>query len=80
MIDQVIAWQSRPLDAAYPILYLDCIVLRIRQDKCVINKSIYLALGTNTRDHKELLGMGRLPKQKVQSSGLLCSPNYNSVA
>ena len=52
MIDQVIAWQSRPLDAAYPILYLDCIVLRIRQDKRVINKSIYLALGTNTQGTK----------------------------
>lgn len=41
----------------YPIVYLDCIVLKIRQDKQVINKSIYLALGVNLEGHKELLGM-----------------------
>lgn len=57
VIEQVIDWQSRPLDAVYPIVYLDCIVLKIRQDKQVINKSIYLALGVNMEGHKELLGM-----------------------
>jgi len=57
VIDQVVEWQSRPLDAVYPIVYLDCIVLKIRQDKQVINKSIYLALGVNLEGHKELLGM-----------------------
>lgn len=57
VIEQVIEWQSRPLDAVYPIVYLDCIVLKIRQDKQVINKSVYLALGVNMEGHKELLGM-----------------------
>lgn len=57
VIEQVIDWQSRPLDAIYPIVYLDCIVLKIRQDKQVISKSIYLALGVNMEGHKELLGM-----------------------
>lgn len=57
VIEQVVEWQSRPLDAIYPIVYLDCIVLKIRQDKRVINKSIFLALGINTEGHKELLGM-----------------------
>lgn len=57
VIDQVIEWQARPLDAIYPIVYLDCIVLKIRQDKRVINKAIYLALGVNLEGHKELLGM-----------------------
>ena len=57
VLEQVIEWQSRPLDAVYPIVYLDCIVLKIRQDKRVINKSIYLALGVNLEGHKELLGM-----------------------
>jgi len=47
VIDKVIEWQSRPLDAIYPIVYLDCIVLKVRQDKRVINKSVYLALGVN---------------------------------
>ena len=57
VMEQVIEWQSRPLDAVYPIVYLDCIVVKIRQDKQVINKSIYLALGVNMEGHKELLGM-----------------------
>ena len=57
VIDQVIEWQSRPLDPIYPIVYLDCIVVKIRQDKRVINKSIFLALGINTEGQKELMGM-----------------------
>jgi transposase-like protein len=57
VIEQVIEWQSRPLDPVYPIVYLDCIVLKIRQDKQVINKAVYLALGVNLEGQKELLGM-----------------------
>lgn len=57
VIEQVVEWQSRPLDPVYPIVYLDCIVVKIRQDKRVINKSIYLALGINLEGQKELLGM-----------------------
>lgn len=57
VMEEVIAWQNRPLEAVYPIVYLDCIVLKIRQDKRVINKAIYLALGINVEGHKELLGL-----------------------
>jgi putative transposase len=55
--DLVTEWQSRPLDAVYPIVYLDCLVVKIRQDRKVINKAVYLALGVNMEGHKELLGM-----------------------
>ena len=57
VLEEVIEWQSRPLDSVYPIIYLDCIVVKIRQDKRVINKAIYLALGVNMEGHKELLGL-----------------------
>jgi len=57
VIEQVVEWQSRPLDAIYPIVYLDCLVVKIRQDKQVINKAVYLALGVNMEGHKELLGL-----------------------
>ena len=57
VIEQVVEWQSRPLDAVYPIVYLDCIVVKVRQDKRVINKAFYLALGVNMEGHKELLGL-----------------------
>ena len=55
--EQVELWQNRPLDAVYPIVYLDCLVVKVRQDKRVVNKAIYLALGVNLEGHKELLGM-----------------------
>ncbi|MCK5356046.1 MAG: IS256 family transposase, partial [Methyloprofundus sp.] len=57
VIEQVIEWQSRPLDSIYPLVYLDCLVVKIRQDKTVINKAVYLALGVNMEGEKELLGM-----------------------
>lgn len=57
VIEQVVEWQSRPLDEVYPIIYLDCLVVKIRQDRRVINKSVYLALGVNMEGRKELLGM-----------------------
>jgi len=57
VIGQVIEWQSRPLEPVYPIVYLDCIVVKIRENNKVINKAIYLALGVNLEGHKELLGM-----------------------
>lgn len=57
VLDDVMAWQSRPLDSLYPIVYLDCLVVKVKQDKRIINKAVYLALGVNTEGHKELLGM-----------------------
>lgn len=57
LIEHVIEWQYRPLDSIYPIVYLDCLVVKIRQDKRIINKSIFLALGINLDGQKELLGM-----------------------
>ncbi len=57
VMEQVVEWQNRPLDAVYPIVYLDCIVLKVRQDSRIINKSVFLALGINIEGQKELLGM-----------------------
>lgn len=57
VLEQVHAWQNRPLEPIYPIVYLDCIVLKIREHKRVINKALYLALGINMDGRKELLGL-----------------------
>ncbi|KMK34381.1 IS256 family transposase [Pluralibacter gergoviae] len=57
VMEQVVEWQNRPLDAIYPIVYIDCIVLKVRQDSRVINKSVFLALGINIEGQKELLDM-----------------------
>lgn len=58
VLESVIEWQHRPLDAIYPVIYRDCIYLKIRQDKQIINKAVYLVLGINLHGHKELLGIG----------------------
>lgn len=55
--EQVSKWQNRPLDALYPIVYLDCIVVKVRHGGSVINKAVFLPLGINTDGQKELLGM-----------------------
>ena len=57
VMEKIIEWQARPLDEVYPIIYLDCIVVKIKQDKRVINKAIYVALGVNMAGQKELLGL-----------------------
>lgn len=57
VMEQIVEWQNRPLDAVYPIVYLDCIVLKVRQYSRLINKSVFLALGINIEGQKELLGM-----------------------
>lgn len=55
--EQVTEWQNRQLDALYPIVYMDCIVVKVRQNGSVINKAVFLALGINTEGQKELLGI-----------------------
>lgn len=55
--DEVIAWQNRPLDAVYPIVYLDAIWIKIRTGRVTNNQAVYLALGVNLEGEKELLGL-----------------------
>ena len=57
VIDEVKAWQVRPLDGIYPIVYLDCIHVKARDSGAVRVKAVYLALGINLAGEKELLGI-----------------------
>jgi len=57
IIEEVKAWQNRPLDNIYPIIFLDCIVVKSREEGKVSNRSVYLALGVTMEGQKELLGM-----------------------
>ena len=57
VLEQVVQWQARPLESIYPIVYLDCIVLKIREHNRVINKALYVALGVTMEGQKELLGL-----------------------
>lgn len=57
VLDEVRQWQTRPLESVYPIVYFDCLIVKVRENQRVINKALYLALGLNMSGHKDLLGM-----------------------
>ena len=57
VLEDVTAWQNRPLDSIYPIVYLDCIHVKTRDDHVVLNKAVYIALGVNMEGKKEVLGI-----------------------
>lgn len=55
--DEVRAWQNRPLENVYPILWLDGLTVKIHHGKQVVNKSAHVVLGVNLRGEKEVLGV-----------------------
>jgi putative transposase len=55
--DEVKIWQNRPLDATYPIVYMDAVRVKVRDNGHVSNKAVYLALGVTMDGIKEVLGM-----------------------
>src|SRR5436190_7470920 len=57
VMEEVKSWQSRPLDSVYPIVYLDALVVKIRETGHVRNKAIYVVIGVNMQGNKEVLGL-----------------------
>jgi putative transposase len=57
VMDEVKTWQARPLDALYPIVYMDCIHVKVRDSGAVRVKALYLAIGVNLDGIKEVLGL-----------------------
>lgn len=57
VIDEVVAWQNRPLEELYPIVYLDCIHVKARDHHTVLNKAVYLAAAITIDGKKEVLGL-----------------------
>jgi len=55
--EEVTLWQNRPLEEVYPIVYLDAIRVKVRQEGRVLNKAVYLAVGVTLEGIKEVLGM-----------------------
>ena len=56
VVDEVKAWQARPLDPVYPIVYLDCIHVKVREGAVRV-KAVYLAIGVTMAGEKEVLGL-----------------------
>jgi len=57
VIDEVKLWQGRALESVYPIVFFDCLVVKVRQEKRIINKSVYVALGIDLSGRKDVLGL-----------------------
>ena len=57
VIEEEQAWQNRGLDKVYPVIFLDAIIVKCKEDNRVINQAVYLALGINMEGKKEILGL-----------------------
>ena len=57
VLDEVAAWQQRPLDPIYPLVFFDAIRVKIRDEGMVRNKAIHIALGVRADGAKEVLGL-----------------------
>jgi putative transposase len=57
VLDEVAAWQSRPLEPTYAIVFFDALRVKIRDEGLVRNKAVYLAIGLRPSGHKEVLGL-----------------------
>jgi transposase-like protein len=57
VLAEVTAWQARPLEAVYPVVFFDALRVKIREDNVVRNKAVYLALGVRRDGSREILGL-----------------------
>lgn len=56
IVDDMVAWQNRPLDPLYPVLLIDAIVIKVR-DAQVANRPVYVAIGVNLDGQRDVLGL-----------------------
>jgi putative transposase len=77
ILPAVSEWQSRPLDAVYPIVFLDGIVFKVRKDSHVVNKCLYSVLGINMDGHKEILGIWMSDNESASFWTTVCNELKN---
>lgn len=57
VVEEIAAWRARPLDAIYPIVYLDCLMVKMTEDRSVTTRACYLAVGVTLDGQREILGL-----------------------
>jgi putative transposase len=57
VLEDIAAWRTRPLAAVYPIVYFDCLMVRVREDRSVSSRACYLAIGQTVEGDREVLGI-----------------------
>lgn len=71
VMEEVRQWQNRPLESVYPLVYMDCLVVKVKENQRLRNLAVYLALGVDLDGLKELLGMWM-----SENEGLLIQPGH----
>ena len=77
VLDEVKAWQSRPLEEIYPIVYLDALVVKVRDGHQVRNKSAYIAVGVDLDGVKHVLGIWVQATEGAKFWGGVCAELAN---
>ena len=57
VLEEIAAWQARPLEAAYPLVFFDALRVKVRDEGLVRNKAVHIALGVRADGTKEILGL-----------------------
>ena len=57
VLEDIALWRTRPLAAVYPIVYFDCLMVRVREDRSVSSRACYLAIGQTVEGDREVLGL-----------------------
>jgi putative transposase len=80
VMEEVKQWQGRPLEELYPIVYLDALMVKVRDEGHVQNEAIYVVLGVNLEGQKKKKCWGcGWRRRKERSSGCRCSPSYRTT-
>lgn len=75
--EEILAWQSRPLEALYPIVYLDALVVKVRDGAVVKNKAAHVAIGVDMDGVKRVLGIWVQATEGAKFWGSVCSELAN---
>ena len=71
------AWQTRPLDAVYPVVFLDALVVKVREGNVVTNKAAHIAVGIDTDGAKHVLGIWVQSKEGASFWAQVCAELAN---
>ena len=75
--DEILAWQSRPLEALYPVVYLDALVVKVRDGAVVKNKAAHIAIGVDMEGIKHVLGIWVQATEGAKFWGGVCAELSN---
>ena len=77
ILDEIMAWQHRPLEALYPVIYLDAIVIKVKDGAHVKNRSAHIAIGVDMDGIKHVLGIWVQASEGARFWGSVCADLSN---